>query len=45
MANEQTRQRIEDEARKRKWREMWESIAKLTGADTSVIANLAELGR
>lgn len=45
MASEQIKRVLEEEERKRKWREMWEQIGRLTGKDTGHMVNLPELGR
>ncbi len=42
---EDMKRRIEEEERKRRWREMWEHIGRLTHSDTSTMANLPEFGR
>lgn len=45
MASDETRRLLEEERRKREWREMWEQIGRLTGQDTNAMVNLPEFGR
>ena len=43
--NQKTKDKIDDECRKKEWREMWEQAGRLGGFDPTFMMNLPEFGR